>query len=125
MVQDSLVPSATPRNTPYKAVLHWLLPDWQWQIASTHLMLHGPHGRVEIEIRTENTGRDRQIQPVLGLARAGVLIAGRGTARPQHGWFSVIYGEKLPALSLLAQVESVLPVEISTTFNLSVENHNP
>ncbi len=122
LVQDTLAPGDFAGKDPHRVLMQWLLPDWNWQMEGTRLTLQGQPGRVEIEIRTEVTGQDRLSPAALGLARAGVLVAGKGAVRPQHGWYAPAYGEKQTALSLLAGIESTLPVEISTIFTLIPEN---
>jgi hypothetical protein len=72
--------------------LHWLLPDWVWEIASTTLRLKSPHGWIILDIQGTCPLK-------VTLTRAGKLLFGEGQAQAHHGWVSHTYNERTPALS--------------------------
>lgn len=98
--------------------LHWLLPDWKYQIqdAPFGLSLESPFGRVALQIDTDPSlsGLEHRIQ----LARAGQLAYGKGSSLPINGWASPTYGVKLPALSLAVEVDSSRTLSFVTRFYL-------
>ena len=129
LVRSSLFPGANPRppwegpahrpdgqNTPVVRVpppifrLHWLLPDWQWEIvalpeelkaAGCDLRLCSPHGWLTVRMTTDlQTAETNEQAFSTGLVRAGETLYGRIPPAPFEGWFSPTYGVKLPALSL-------------------------
>ena len=109
----------------YRARLHWLLPDWSWEIdddensQKTMVRLRSPQGWINLHIgimpATENP-EDHQ-QPVIQLIRAGELLLGTGSASPVSGWVSPTYGYKIPALSLAIEIESVLPIKFTSEWD--------
>jgi hypothetical protein len=94
--------------------LHWLLPDWDWELENpdTHpaLWLKSPHGWISLTISAN--------QPLkrIGLLRAGELVYGQGLASPVFGWVSPTYNVKKPALSLSVEVQSAQNVSFSSEF---------
>jgi hypothetical protein len=90
--------------------LHWLLPDWNWELDKIgllegppelfayHLRLQSPLGWISLNIEADKS--DNPKIPALLLARAGETLAGEGKAAPHWGWYSPTYAHKLPALSL-------------------------
>jgi len=105
-VIDQLLPAGR-RPGEHTAVLHWLLPDWDWSLDGSTLSLRGPEGSVTITI---TPGAEMQ------LIQCGALLAGSGEVPPTLGWWSPTYDQKLPALSLRAILTSRLPVIFETTF---------
>jgi hypothetical protein len=121
LVQDSLVAVSGSKRS-HSLQLHWLLPDWEWQMMGSDLVLHGSPGTVAIHIDVDTPGDKNKPRVVLGLVRAGERIAGTGPLSIQHGWFAPNYGEIEPVLSLLVHLETVMPVEITTTMDLISES---
>lgn len=90
--------------------LHWLLPDWEWEIvalpeklkaAGCDLRLCSPHGWLTVRMTTDlHAAKTDEYAFSIGLVRAGETLFGRVTPAPFEGWFSPTYGVKLPALSL-------------------------
>jgi hypothetical protein len=101
----------TPAHT-YR--LHWLLPDWGWQLqqkdAKVELRLQSPHGWVNMVISAS--------QPVkrVAIIRAGELLQGDGLLSPAFGWISPTYGIKIPAISLAVEVQSEQNILFSSEF---------
>jgi hypothetical protein len=109
-------------NQSYKARLHWLLPDWSWEVISndqnqeSEFRIRSPLGWINIQIGTEPATKlnGEHNELVVQLVRAGELIHGSGTASPVAGWISPTYGYKIPALSLAFEIESRLPIFFTT-----------
>jgi hypothetical protein len=98
--------------------LHWLLPDWGWELSGSVLRLRSPHGWVALSVETLSggappaSGRPDQFQPQVQLVRAGVLLAGEGVVSPTWGWVSPKYDQKQPALSLGITWRAPLPLRL-------------
>jgi hypothetical protein len=91
--------------------LHWLLPDWQWKLDGNTLRLSAPEGEITIRVEAQ--------EPLaISLIRAGERVAGNAEADPVLGWVSHTYGEKQPALSLIADVKATPPILLTTTWEL-------
>ena len=116
LVEDELRPWASTR--PGQAAplyrLHWLLPDWDWELenleSNPNLRIHSPHGWISLLIAAN--------QPIrrVGLLRAGQLLCGDGLLSPVFGWSSPSYDRKIPALSLAIEVQSKLEVRFTSQF---------
>jgi hypothetical protein len=116
LVTDHLLPGdqTPPESRAHTSRLHWLLPDWPWDIQpSAHglcLSLASPHGDVRLEIVIPPS-----LTPLASLsesicfARMGQTIFGELPAQPTWGWVSKQYGHKEAALSLSVTVVAVLP----------------
>jgi len=96
--------------------LHWLLPDWEWELepdeSGLKLWLTSQYGLVGLTIHLSPSGCPRK----LSLCRAGVILAGSDDADPRRGWVSPSYGVKFPALSLALEAKSEDEVKFSTEF---------
>jgi hypothetical protein len=114
VITDRLTPKGNQKKE-IDARLHWLLPDWDWQIENEVLRLRSPHGFLELDIDV-SVGDEYQVQ----LIRAGELVHGEGTADPILGWVSLTYGVKEPALSLVVSAKGLLPITITSTFTLPI-----
>ncbi|MCW5838554.1 MAG: heparinase II/III family protein [Anaerolineales bacterium] len=88
--------------------LHWLLPDWPWQLHGDTLQLRSPRGRIEIQIEGQ----------ALSLLRAGQRLHGSAASSPTAGWVSATYGSKQPALALIAEPYDGALHKITTYFRL-------
>lgn len=113
-VIDQILPAGRPSGE-HTAVLHWLLPDWNWSLEGGTLALRGPKGSVAVTITP---------RAEMQLIRCGALLAGSGEVLPTLGWWSPTYDQKLPALSLRAILTARLPVTIETTFVLDASGKN-
>ena len=112
LVRDQVLPDKDDTSDSYEVRLHWLLPDWPWELENNILRLQSPHGPMTLEV-TAKGAANMQIQ----LVRAGELLAGEGQPDPVQGWHSPTYGEKQPALSLAVTVEAALPVTLTSQFD--------
>jgi len=113
LVEDKLI---SKEKHTYR--LHWLLPDWEWNIdvwdARFEIRLKSPFGWVVLHISTTSQFpiNDSQIT----LLRAGENNYGEGHPQPFDGWVSLTYGEKKPALSLAFDVQSDGTTQFTTEF---------
>jgi hypothetical protein len=108
-----------------KARLHWLLPDWSWEIndenseQSITFKMRSPQGWIDLLIGIEPVTLLKNVPDEISiqLVRGGELIHGTGTPSPVSGWVSPTYGYKIPALSLAVEIETSLPVKFYTHWN--------
>jgi hypothetical protein len=106
----------------YRARLHWLLPDWSWELneddreLQTIIRLRSPQGWIVLNIGIESAthAQDENKPPLVQLARAGESLIGYGPISPNSGWVSPTYGYKIPALSLAITVETPLPLKFKS-----------
>jgi hypothetical protein len=131
VITDNLVPSTKPksafslRNSLHKIRLHWLLPDWPWDIDNipdkkrTKMRLESPFGRITLRVQfhPESTQAGSTPAHKACLIRAGELVYGTGTVSPVLGWVSRNYGYKEPALSFSVETESRLPLTVITEWD--------
>jgi hypothetical protein len=146
IVKDDLLPvgvkfsarEAGPNKTstqkepvhPYRARLHWLLPDWSWEIETKldnteiGLKIRSPLGWISIQVGIQSATKSNEQLPEtsIQLVRAGELIHGTGSVSPVDGWVSPTYGYKIPALSLAIESGSELPLTMITTWNFPSES---
>jgi hypothetical protein len=109
--------SSTATERIYRARLHWLLPDWSWELDDIEdkyrisIRLRSPQGWIHLHIGIEPaTQEDSGQQPILQLIRAGESLLDSDSVSPTSGWVSPTYGYKIPALSLAIVMESPLPI---------------
>ncbi len=102
-VQDDLF---TWPGRPRAFRLHWLLPDWDWELkneeAQVEIRIKSPHGWLSLSVSQSPWAGSPQ--PRVALVRAGELVYGQGQALPFEGWTSPSYGVKIPALSLAVEI---------------------
>jgi hypothetical protein len=133
LVEDRMIPSVIARsrrssgdsqpgarndNSEHTFRLHWLLPDWQWQIEGNVLRLESPYGRIQLTIATLIDRQPSEVQ--LSLVRGGERLLGNADLphQPILGWVSPTYTVKVPALSLVVEVHGWLPVQFSSEWQL-------
>ena len=112
-VRDQLVPVGG--NKAHRALpvrLHWLLPDWEWDLGNGVLRLNSGEGDVVLQVRAEESPL------AFSLVRAGECLVGDIEPSPVRGWCSPTYGEKVPALSLAVTTTAVPPLTITTRIEL-------
>jgi len=126
-VIDRLKPVESPgtssvlQGQSHRAELVWLLPDWPWDLDSTCLRLESPYGWVQIDVEAgcgSTPGEGEPLHLTCQLIRAGEILAGGGLPDYIRGWYSPTYGQKQPALTWCAVVQSPLPFWISTLWLL-------
>lgn len=113
VVEDKLI-----SKKPHTYRLHWLLPDWEWDVENSEkrvvISLRSPHGRVVLVLQANP--QLPNLGALLSIVRAGEVIFGQRDIQPFEGWVSPIYGEKIPALSLAFEVQSKRSVNFATEF---------
>ncbi len=101
---------------PSSFQLHWLLPDWEWQVESrdqkVKISLKSPYGPVTLTINHSPS----TVPCIFSVARAGEILIGSATPDPTRGWISPIYGVKVPALSLAVETKSANDVQFVSEF---------
>jgi hypothetical protein len=113
-VCDQLLPAwVRLEDRRHTARLHWLLPDWPFQVGKNTLSLQSPWGWVRIELEGSNW---------MTLVRAGQTVAGdfptnEPAPHPAQGWKSPTYQHRVPALALLAGRQGGLPMMLVTHFS--------
>ena len=120
VIKDELLPLYFSISSivlqPSSFRLHWLLPDWKWEIENSEqgmvLRLASPYGPVTLTIQYSPV----TIQSAISLFRAGELLSGSADPDPVRGWVSPTYGEKVPALSLAVSVKSTNEVQFTSEF---------
>jgi hypothetical protein len=109
LIEDELLPTK-PQPREISARLHWLLPDWDYSLEGSELRLQSPHGQIHLAIEADKAA--------VWLVRAGELVAGDGEADPILGWFSPSYDLKLPALSLIVELNATPPIHLRSIWTL-------
>jgi len=124
LVEDTLT---GPAVSNHDIRLHWLIPDWHWEanLSSTvwDLRFASPQGLVKLSIHAA-AERSGQVMPAAmqcSMVRAGVLILGPGPSHPTWGWTSPTYNDKIPALAVIVDVNSQLPLHITSHWNFMDE----
>jgi hypothetical protein len=125
IVEDLLLPASSRRsNRQHTCRLHWLLPDWPWEVeegrsnAAFVIRLKSPLGWIYLSVRrTWENGLPSQSLNAQ-LVRAGELLCGSGMASPTRGWFSPNYSCKIPALSFSVNCTGYLPLGLVSEWKL-------
>lgn len=116
--QPTVHSTPSRKDGKFRARLHWLLPDWSWEMEENEenlqasLQLRSPQGWLNLLIGVgpasqEGSGRSRLD---IELVRGGEKLIGTDPAPPTAGWISPTYGYKIPALSFAITLESLLPI---------------
>jgi hypothetical protein len=122
-----------PPGSIHTASLHWLFPDWQYEIMGPsgkddnpayEIRTQSPYGWVSFKTGLSSPPADeRHPQPInLQLARAGKVVFGPGTVPPIFGWTSPTYGDKIPALACIIEITQALPIELKSEWILPGES---
>lgn len=124
-VKDTLYAQENLENSSEFSIrLHWLLPDWPWDLKATHtngeLCLESPRGQVRLIVGWQGEKLLPDCSEV-SLVRAGELLSGKVAADSVLGWYSPSYGYKYPALSLSIRVRCSLPFDITSEWLLPAE----
>ena len=119
-VEDQLLPSATPGSAERFSIrLHWLLPDWPWELEEACLLLHAPQGPVQISLTTGLGVLPGSLE--IGLARAGERLVGRSPVHPTWGWISPTYLVKHAALSFSLTATATIPASFLTIWHFPLK----
>jgi hypothetical protein len=114
------------------ARLHWLLPDWEYEIQDGtqlnslpgyEIRIKSPYGWVSLKAGVTSSSKDSN--PIqtnhVQLIRAGTLLYGSGMISPIDGWTSPTYGEKKSALACILEISHSLPIELKSEWILPFE----
>lgn len=118
------------QNRSHTAQLHWLLPDWEYELKELvsingfmtyEIGIRSPHGLVRLKlgemVKNPQLPQTTQFQ----IARAGMLLTGSGSVAPITGWTSPTYGNKMPALACIIQITHELPIELKSEWYFPVD----
>ncbi|MBU4352965.1 MAG: hypothetical protein KJ939_07860, partial [Nanoarchaeota archaeon] len=112
---------------PSSFTLHWLLPDWEWEIENrdsrVEISLKSPLGVIMLALQTDTPLST--LHSLISLARCGELIYGEGPVLPIRGWASPTYGVKIPALSFAVEVTSAETVKFTSEFSFPTDHRSP
>ncbi|MBN1148375.1 MAG: alginate lyase family protein [Anaerolineales bacterium] len=122
IVEDRLLPAGRPGNSGHSACLHWLLPDWPFELEVSDLQfgirMQSPYGWIELRTFVERKPFTTAA-PKFQLARAGELLSGAGLAEPTWGWSSPTYGVKNPALAFRLSATGSLPLVFTSRWSFA------
>jgi hypothetical protein len=117
-VKDELLPTGSGQAA-HTFILHWLLPDWPWELEKTTLSLQAPVGKITLAVALSEDTRQVNAGGVQ-LIRGGEVLSGAPPGCPPVlGWYSPTYGVKLPALSLRCFFEGTAPFSLTSDWELS------
>ncbi len=114
LVVDELLP-LRPATGAHQAVLHWLLPDGEWQHEGQRLSLRLPGHLVTVAVDWATQGVSGAWQRVI---RAGQVLHGPPAEVERLGWVSPTYMSRLPALSFQTGLEFSMPLKIHSKISL-------
>jgi hypothetical protein len=105
LIEDEILQDqAHSKSEIHTACLHWLLPDWPWEIdekgSISLIRLASPRGQIRLLLQVIPAGNAASPEATVQIVRAGELIYGGGTVKPIWGWNSKYYNERVPALSV-------------------------
>lgn len=119
-VEDQLLPYAAPGPAAQFSIrLHWLLPDWPWELDGDCLLLHAPQGPVQLNLSAGPGVLPGSLE--FGLARAGERLAGSAPVHPTWGWVSPTYLLKHPALSYSLTATATIPASFLTIWHFPLK----
>ena len=104
-IKDFVVPrGGRPPEKHVDLHLTWLLPDWKWDLLNENLIrFTGEIFSFQLQIE----GAEK-----INLFRAGKRLHGSLRADPTWGWYAPSYGNKQPALMVVATKKTLLPTEL-------------
>jgi hypothetical protein len=119
----------------FRFYLHWLVPDWEWEIPETGgenlhaIRLLSPHGWILLNLEIhheqfiEKSDHQNGKKTVYNcrIIRAGKLLYGHGKANPVMGWYSPTYNVKEAAISIELEMESRIPITITSEWQFPEE----
>jgi hypothetical protein len=122
VVEDELLQPESESSQVGKSIsarLHWLLPDWPYQLVDRSeggciFILDSPRGQVTIKVMAQVLKSAAPVRMDIQLTRAGMLVYSVGEASPTWGWASPTYAQKEPALSWGLIVEGRLPLKFTS-----------
>ncbi len=119
LVEDRLI-----SKEPHTYRLHWLLPDWEWEVKNgkqrVEISLKSSQGKLLLVLRIDP--QSSNLQSLISIVRAGEVVYGTRDVQPYEGWISRTYGGKNPVLSLAFEVQSESTTQLTTEFIFPHEN---
>lgn len=113
VVQDKLT---SKKQHTYR--LHWLLPDWEWEVENREqgvgINLKSPRGKILLVLQTDP--QPSNLHSLFSIVRVGEVVFGERDAQPFEGWVSPTYGTKIPALSLALEIPNMSNIRLLTEF---------
>lgn len=107
-ITDRLLPYGKRDKRVHTACISWLLPDWEWHFSADHeLVLIGKKFSFSLELDGFNE---------INIFRAGKNLHGDLEAQVVYGWNALLYGEKEPALQMVARAAGVLPLKLRSVW---------
>ena len=120
-VLDELTPKADDAAI-HDYCIHWLLPDWKWQINQGSLNFQHDLDRVELLVEAHRVQTNELlINQNFSIIRASQVLMGKRQDE-LLGWESETYGEKHPVLSFSVTYMCVGPIKITTEWKLIDES---
>jgi hypothetical protein len=111
LVTDTVLPYGKPDKGAHTATLNWLLPDWDYELVeSNKIRLTGAEFSFSLTI----SGAEH-----LNLFRAGERLFGQIAPQPTWGWVSSTYGQRAPALMLVATLTGRLPLTLQSNWEFT------
>jgi len=113
VIEDKLI-----SKKPHTYRLHWLLPDWEWEIETreqgVEISLKSPYGRIVLVLQSDT--QLSILNSLFSIVRAGEVVFGQRDVQPYEGWSSPTYGQKVPALSLAVEMKSISDAKFLSEF---------
>jgi hypothetical protein len=113
-ISDFLLPQK-PTQMKIRAAIHWLLPDFPFEIKNQIFSFSAPFGVFRLQISPEPKSPNGTFQ----IFHKGITIFGPSEENALLGWYSPSYGVKNPACSIVYSIQQNLPIKISSFFTFS------
>ena len=111
-VDDHLLPTGN-KSIEHDFFVHWLLPDWLYQVSKEEIQFQTPFGRLTLETCPKSDENSIQLH----LIRSGETLVGEYVS-PNLGWYSPTYNEKVPAISVLYQARALAPTTFKSRISI-------
>jgi hypothetical protein len=119
VVEDYIQPvDKSIANKSHSLRLHWLLPDWEFELLdqACDLRLRSPHGWISLSVSLPGVGPAVVRNLEFCIVRGGELVIGTGPISPTWGWVSPTYGVKNPAISYSVSCRGTLPLNLMSVW---------
>jgi hypothetical protein len=111
-VVDTLESTKT-HSQEHLACLHWLMPDWPWNLDGSSLILKAPFGEVMLTISESSKNKSE-----IDLIRCGKSLLLKQSTSPILGWYSPTYNHKEPAISFKFSLVFTPPIQITSHWQI-------
>jgi len=117
IVHDRLVKQHSGKKL-MEYCLHWLLPDWAWEVNGETLILSEQQCKITLSVCSKVIGSEETLSPTdVSLIRSGVTLSGQ-RQEDMLGWESDTYFEKHPALSFSITYTSPQAIELISKWKI-------